>query len=220
VEDRRDENDDTVLRAQIPLSPDRAAEADLCDTIIRLVEPTAPERAHSELARRDSAHSEFSAALAELDPEPGTAPVSLWAIRIRGTAPIVPLDVPAVIGRRPGPPRPTEHPAPRRIVIPADRGDISARHVRVEQLGETLVVVDLGSTNGTVVHWSRGSSLRLRPNESCAVLPDAVIVLGEGVEIEFLAVDALTPAPPFSPQPFSPQSFSSQPFSPQPSEPS
>ena len=48
--------------------------------------------------------------------------------------------------------------------------------------GPFLVVTDLGSTNGVVVHWSSGASVRLRSRESCAVLSDAIIVLGEGVE--------------------------------------
>jgi pSer/pThr/pTyr-binding forkhead associated (FHA) protein len=117
-------------------------------------------------------------------------------MRVRGTTVVVPLDVPAVVGRRPGPVRPSEHPAPRRVVIPTEHTDVSSRHARFELVGESLVVTDLGSTNGVVVHWSTGASLRLRSRESCAVLSDTIIVLGDGVEIEFVAMPV---SPTFSP---------------------
>jgi hypothetical protein len=98
----------------------------------------------------------------------------------------------------------------RRVVISAEYGDVSSRHVHIEQVGETLVVSDLGSTNGVMIHpapepASHTTSLpemvrvvRLRPGESCAVLPDAVVRIGDSVAIEFVrsaptAASTLTP---------------------------
>jgi pSer/pThr/pTyr-binding forkhead associated (FHA) protein len=102
----------------------------------------------------------------------------------------------------------------RRVVISAEYGDVSGRHVHIEQIGETLVVSDLGSTNGVMIHSapapapapaSQTTSLpemvrvvRLRPGESCAVLPDAVVRIGDSVAIEFVrsastAASTLTP---------------------------
>jgi pSer/pThr/pTyr-binding forkhead associated (FHA) protein len=104
----------------------------------------------------------------------------------------------------------------RRVVISAEYGDVSSRHVHIEQVGETLVVSDLGSTNGVMIHSapapapapapaSQTTSLpemvrvvRLRPGESCAVLPDAVVRIGDSVAIEFVrsaptAASTLTP---------------------------
>ncbi|MBX9718071.1 MAG: FHA domain-containing protein [Microbacteriaceae bacterium] len=184
MDDRLHDLDDTVLRPRAPARPAAPrSEPDLDDTIVRLVEPARP----APLLAME--------AVPGVEP-PSAAPTVTWLLRLRGTTTVVPLDVPAVIGRRPGPPRPTEHPAPRRIVIPSDRRDVSARHVRIELLGESLVVSDLGSTNGVVVHWSTGAILRLRPGESCAVLPDAVIELGDGVEVEFVAPTTIdTPRP-------------------------
>ncbi|UTT62639.1 FHA domain-containing protein [Microcella humidisoli] len=187
---------DTVLRPRgadragdRPVAPDTGPPSarDVEDTIIRLVEPARPAAAGA---------LPLDAALPPEPPEPD--PVD-WALRVRGTSTVVPLDVPVVIGRRPGAPRPNEHPVPRRVVIPADRADVSARHARIERLGRSLVVADLGSTNGVVVHWSTGSSLRLRPGDSCAVLPDAIIELGDGVEVEFVA-----PSIPHPPRPSEP----------------
>ena len=189
------DDDDTIVRPR-PVAPGSPVEAASDDTIIRLVEPVPPRRADALPTDPTPA----ATALAEpprgssVD-EPSSAVA--WGLRVRGTAMVVPLDLPAVVGRRPGPVRPSEHPAPRRVVIPADRRDVSARHARFEQVGESLVVTDLGSTNGVVVHWSSGATRRLRSLESCAVLPDTIIGLGEGVDIEFVAVtQPSTPSPP------------------------
>jgi len=184
----------TVVRPRAPRVPALPVDADAEDTIVRLVEPAAPARA--------SAPPSNGAPIRAVDAEPDPPSPAAWAVRVRGTAVVVPLDRPVIVGRRPGAARVGEHPEPRRLVLPADRVDVSGRHARLEQLGETLVVADLGSTNGTVVHWSSGAPRRLRPGESCAVLPDAVIELGDGVEIEFVLApdhsrpDPLTPEPP------------------------
>ena len=154
-------------------------EEDLDDTIIRLVEPAPPPLPSSERAT-------FPSSVSTVDP------VAKWSVRVRGTSTIVALDRPVDIGRSPGLSRIDEHPAPRRVVIPADQGEVSARHVRVEQVGETIVVYDLGSTNGVVVHWASGASRRLRRGESIAVLSDAVIVLADGVELDFVEEVAST----------------------------
>ena len=146
---------------------------DLDDTIIRLIEP-APLPA--------------SAGAVVLQPDPD--PIAKWSMRVRGSSTVVPLDRPVDVGRRPGPSRIHEQPAPRRLVLPDPEGLISARHARVEQVGETLVVHDLGSTNGVVVHWASGASRRLGRGESIAVLSDAVIVLADGVELDFVARNA------------------------------
>ena len=95
-----------------------------------------------------------------------------FALRVPGVEHPVPLDLPVVIGRRPGASR-VPIPAPRRIVVPADRQGVSGRHARIEQLGDSVVVTDLGSSNGTVIHLPRGPQLRLRPGESCVVLPES-----------------------------------------------
>lgn len=191
----------TVIRPRAPRAPAHPVEGDAEDTIVRLVEPAAPARASAP-----PSNGVPSRAFAEpgngVAAEPDPPSPAAWAVRVRGTAVVVPLDLPVIVGRSPGAARVGEHPEPRRLVLPADRVDVSGRHARLEQLGETLVVADLGSTNGTVVHWSSGAPRRLRPGESCAVLPDAVVELGDGVVIEFVLApdqsrtDPLTPEPP------------------------
>jgi hypothetical protein len=148
---------------------------DLEDTIIRLVEPVPPAARTLPTVSALAGHAAGSA-----------EPAVLWSVRVRGTGTIVPLDRPVDIGRKPGATRIEAQPAPRRVVIPEHLGEVSARHVRIEQVGETLVVHDLHSTNGVVVHWASGASRRLRRGESIAVLPDAVVALAPGVELDFV----------------------------------
>jgi hypothetical protein len=200
AEDRVDENEHTVLRPFAPDAASSASEPDVSDTVIKLVEPAVVARPAAE---------SLPLPPPSLPPPPSTpVPVALhvarWAMRVRGTAVAVSLDRPAVIGRRPGDSRVTEHPLPRRVVIPATHTDVSSRHVRVEQLGESLVVSDLGSANGVVIHWSSGSNVRLRPGESCAVLPTAVIALGKNVEIEFVSADTMSLPSSLTPRPSEP----------------
>lgn len=201
---RPEDTEDTVLRPRAPATSAPSGALDSDDTIIRLVEPAAARTGSIDLGALTAPvpAAPIPAApmpVASTERAPVTAGTGSWAMRVRGTTTVVPLDVPAIIGRRPGALRPTEHPAPRRVVIPATYADVSSRHARIEQLGDSLVVADLGSTNGVVVHWSSGSRLRLRPGESCAVLPDAIVVLGAGVEIEF--VDPTTTIPPHPSEP-------------------
>ncbi len=194
-----EEQDDeaTVIRprarAAAPASrtaPDDGADAEA--TIIRLIEPRPPAvRAPLPPLPRPISPADPDAA-AGVD-----APIR-WAVSVRGARTVVPLDRPLVVGRRPGGAGPVEHPEPRRLVAPADCADVSARHARIEQLGETLVVTDLQSTNGVVVHWSHGAPRRLRPGESTAVLPDAAIELGERLVLEFVPA---TPDEPSTPEP-------------------
>ena len=215
--------DDTVLRpvANRPGTAKRHEGPD-DDTVIRLVPPGARPSAPSGRSISTELSAALSPALSHApSPALGTAsppasPGIRWSLRVRGTSAIVPLDVPAIIGRRPGVPRPTEQPVARRVVIAAEYGDVSGRHVHIEQVGETLVVSDLGSTNGVIIHSapapapapapaSRTASalemariVRLRPGESCAVLPDAVVRIGDAVAIEFVR-SAPTAASPLTP---------------------
>lgn len=191
---------DTVIRrrASGAPAPDRGEGSSTLDapegedTVIRLVEPFLPAR--SRVADRPVLLLDSLLPSRPLDrDDAGEAPTVAGradvALRVPGVEGLVPLDAPVVIGRRPGASRVPEHPAPRRIVVPADRQGVSGRHARIEQLGESVVVTDLGSSNGTVVHLPAGPLLRLRPGESCVVLPDSIVALGDGIDIAVVAVD-------------------------------
>ena len=193
-------DEDTVLRERPSAVSARgsAPEVDLEDTVIGLIQPHAPAHERSALSSPAPTAPLASHEVPTWSPE--TEPVetertpALWAVRIRGTDLTIPLDRPAIIGRHPSAARIVEFPPPRRVQIPAEHRDVSARHARIEQVGDTLVVTDLGSTNGIDVHWSQGPVRRLRPGETSVVLPDAVVAIGGAVVVEFVAAgDPPTP---------------------------
>lgn len=197
-EDNNAPEDDTILRDRPPTlgappplgtaGTGTAADTlgfDLEDTVIGLIQPHAP--AHERSALPSPATTvPLPSVDAPAGPEPERTP-AIWAARIRGTEVTVPLDRPAIIGRQPRTARVEEVPHARRVQIPPEHRDVSARHARLEQLGDTLVVTDLGSTNGIDVHWAQGPVRRLRPGETSVVLPDAVVAIGDAVVIEFVA---------------------------------
>lgn len=150
------------------------------DTIIRLIEPAQPTRDTPDARDAIASSPRF------LDALPSQARPAPWAVQVRGTSTVVSLDRPVVVGRRPATRVPPGAIEPRRLVIPASFGEVSARHARIEHVGESIVVSDLGSTNGIAVHWASGVVRRLRSGESCVVLPDSTVELAAGVALNFV----------------------------------
>lgn len=103
--------------------------------------------------------------------------------RIGGADPID-LELPVLIGRSPRGPRLSTGVEPRLISVPSPDQQVSSTHVQLEQVGDTVVVTDLRSTNGTLVASSNGISSRLKPGESIVVLPGARVDIGDGNIIE------------------------------------
>jgi hypothetical protein len=205
--EREDDADDTVIRPRrrdFPVdSPDTyRTDEELADsaeaTVIRLVAPPTPRS-------RDSAVSASALVESLLPVQPAAgrhdspdrtergAASPTYTLRIPGVAEPVPLDRPAVIGRRPGESRIPEAQPPRTIVVPPHCREVSSRHARIEQVGLSVLVTDLGSSNGIDVHLSTGTSQRLRPGESSVVLPGSVISLGDGIDITLLTAATQPP---------------------------
>jgi len=99
----------------------------------------------------------------------------------------IPLDAPAIVGRRPRPPRVVRGVAPRLVAVPSPLGEISGTHLGLRQDGAVVVVTDLDSTNGTVVLAPGAERLALRPGESLVVVPGTRIDIGDGVVLEILS---------------------------------
>jgi len=91
-----------------------------------------------------------------------------------------PLDAVILIGRAPTPPADS---ATTRLVRLDGDGDISRNHARVAVEGDTVVVTDLGSRNGTVVRIPGRSAQKLRDGEPTPVLVGTIIDFGGGVEL-------------------------------------
>ncbi|MGO4783986.1 FHA domain-containing protein [Cryobacterium sp. W22_MBD10_FK3] len=90
------------------------------------------------------------------------------------------------IGRSPRPRRiPTGEPV-ELLVVQSPTEIVSASHLEIRQDGTAVVVTDLGSTNGTMVHFSAGRTQRLRSGASLTVLPGTTVDIGDGNLIEIL----------------------------------
>lgn len=117
----------------------------------------------------------------ERPPEPDPRGAN-YAIRIGAHAPI-PLDVPTYVGRRPSTPRITGLHMPRLVMVPSPLNEVSSTHVELLQQADTVVVTDLGSTNGTTVTVPGYPPRSLRQGESLVVGQGTVVDIGDGVRI-------------------------------------
>ncbi|MBD8584705.1 FHA domain-containing protein [Frigoribacterium sp. CFBP 8766] len=137
---------------------------------------------------RASTHDERRSA-PPVPPAPPPAPPAqaarrVHALRVGGEARR--LEGPVVVGRRPAAPRvPTGAPIVL-VVVPSPTGEVSGSHVRVEQVGATVVVTDLRSTNGTVVTMPGRLPVTLRQGESSVVLAGTIVDVGDGNLLEIL----------------------------------
>jgi hypothetical protein len=105
-----------------------------------------------------------------------------YALRLAGE--LVPLDREVFVGRNPAPPRIPGGALPRLVSVPSPTSDVSRTHVGVKQLGSSVVVTDLRSTNGSKVEVP-GSGIRtLRGGESMVVSAGTRIDIGDGNVIE------------------------------------
>jgi hypothetical protein len=74
---------------------------------------------------------------------------------------------------------------PHVIQLASPAGDVSRNHVRVTLDGWSVLVTDLGSTNGTVVTAPGGSSEQLTPGQPAPIVPGTVVTLADTVFFTF-----------------------------------
>ncbi|TAL45735.1 MAG: FHA domain-containing protein [Salinibacterium sp.] len=103
----------------------------------------------------------------------------------------IPLDRPAYIGRRPSPPRISSGLAPRLVVVPSPLKEVSSTHLEVRQVGASVIVTDLKSTNGSIVHIPGSMPRKLRQGESLVVSTGTLVDIGDDNVIEILPMQRL-----------------------------
>jgi hypothetical protein len=187
---------DTVLHA-VPdhAGPDHAG-PDTADTVLRAARPAAPApELPAELA--DTPRIDHATGLPVLPDllvvprAPDTAPLQVISYALRFAGELVPLDREVFVGRNPSPPRIPGGALPRLVSVSSPTSDVSRTHLAVKQLGASVVVTDLRSTNGSKVEVP-GSSIRtLRGGESMVVSAGTRIDIGDGNVLE---VHRLQPA--------------------------
>lgn len=113
---------------------------------------------------------------AEPPPDPGVELVLSTGTRIE-------MDRPVLLGRAPEAARFAGTEVPRLVSVANPERDVSATHVEVRPAGGHVVVTDMSSTNGTVVHLPDQPAFRLQPGTGVPVGDGAVIELGTGVTV-------------------------------------
>ena len=114
------------------------------------------------------------------------APLRFYAIRLASRAEPIVLYAPCYIGRNPSAPRVVSGTPPRLIRVPSPQREVSSSHVEVRQLGSTVVVTDLRSTNGSVVMVPGSVPRKLRQGESVVVSPGTLVDIGDDNILQIL----------------------------------
>ncbi|HEX4059285.1 MAG TPA: FHA domain-containing protein [Galbitalea sp.] len=91
------------------------------------------------------------------------------------------LDQTLIIGRAPSAGKVSASSVPRLVTVGGPDQDISRNHVQVSVEGETVMVTDLQSRNGTLVTFPGRPPQQLRGGQPTAVLVGSVVDLGSGV---------------------------------------
>ena len=116
-----------------------------------------------------------------------TAPAPATHHRIRiSSGEVVELNTVVYLGRRPSAPRVSVVPAPRLVTVPSPGGEVSATHLELREAGRAVVLTDLRSTNGTIVHVPGSAGRVLIGGESAVVFPGTLIDIGDGNLLEVL----------------------------------
>ena len=119
-------------------------------------------------------------------PAPATPPAPMfYGFRI-GSSQIVLLDAIAFIGRKPSAPRVVRDGVPRLVRVQSPTQEVSSTHLELRQVGSTVVVQDLHSTNGTRLGVPGHAVRALRPGEAAVVTAGTLIDIGDRNVIEIL----------------------------------
>jgi hypothetical protein len=160
-----------IATGSVPVAADDIPDSVLHDGRTVLRSSLRPDAARSTPAR---------------EPERSTPPrATTFAFRVRGGQPY-PLDVVHYVGRNPKQPRiPLDEPV-RLFSVASPTKLVSSTHLELRQQGDSVVVTDLRSTNGTSVILPGRDWQRLRAGHGIAVIPGTFVDLGDGVVIEIL----------------------------------
>ncbi|WP_102194563.1 FHA domain-containing protein [Microbacterium aurantiacum] len=115
---------------------------------------------------------------------PVTAAAPGGRIRV-STGQVVALDRTVIIGRRPRSTRASGANLPHLVAVESPQQDISRSHLEIRPEGDTVVVIDLHTTNGSTLLRPGADPLRLHPGEQTLVLSGDVVDLGDGVTVAF-----------------------------------
>ncbi|WDH79205.1 FHA domain-containing protein [Microbacterium esteraromaticum] len=130
--------------------------------------------------------------LAPADPEAPTEmiptvdePAAAHGTARLSTGQVVELDRTVIIGRRPRTTRASGESMPHLVAVDSPQQDISRSHLEIRPEGDSVVVIDLRTTNGSTLIRPGTDPVRLHPGEPTLVLGGDVVDLGDGVTVTF-----------------------------------
>ena len=103
-----------------------------------------------------------------------------------GNSQIVLLDAIAYVGRKPSTPRVVRGGVPRLVRVQSPTQEVSSTHLELRQVGASVIVSDLRSTNGSVVMIPGSVPRKLRQGESVVVSPGTLVDIGDGNILQVL----------------------------------
>ena len=125
---------------------------------------------------------------------PPTAPphhTGVYSFRVGQRAQAILLDRPARVGREPAAPRVFSGVSPRLVRVPSPSHEVSGTHLELRQVGSSVIVTDLRSTNGSVVRQPGSVPRKLRQGESVVVSPGTLVDIGDGNILHILPMQRL-----------------------------
>jgi hypothetical protein len=164
---------------------------DVADAAVRTDEPEEPDAApDAPVADGDhDGHTVLTADIAGLRSKrrtktapPAAAPVQAFSLLL-STGIREALTQPILVGRSPSVSKVSGGRMPRLITMDTAEQDISRNHAQVAVEGDTVVVTDLHSRNGTMVLLPGKEPQKLRAGEPTSVIVGTVIDLGGGVTL-------------------------------------
>lgn len=169
-----DDHDDTVIVS--PRAPAAPVGPDTDDTVI-------PVPAAKRFPIRATTGS---VAVPMAVSAPSRSTPSYYSFRVGERDEAIALDVPCYIGRRPSSPRVVSGAIPRLVRVPSPRWEVSATHLEVRQLGASVIITDLRSTNGSIVMLPGSVPRKLRQGESVVVSPGTLVDIGDDNILQIL----------------------------------
>lgn len=98
---------------------------------------------------------------------------------------VIELDRTVIIGRRPRATRASGTTLPHLVAVESPQQDISRSHLEIRPEGDSVVVIDLHTTNGSTLLRPGADPVRLHPGEHTLVLTGDVVDLGDGITVAF-----------------------------------
>jgi len=137
----------------------------------------------SDLARARGARTPRTRTPRTGAPKAAAPPATQFVLVLSTTGAREPLADSVVIGRSPSASKVSGGVIPKLLMLGNGDQDISRNHAQVSVEGNTAVVTDLHSKNGTTIILPGKDAQRLRPGEPTAIIAGTVIDLGGGITL-------------------------------------